>query len=151
MSGTITGTKISALPAAQTITNTDTLPLDQNISGNWATNGAQMQQVYTYMQTAAAALNSTIATVSAAGSSLATATVLTARYNAVTGGTGGVALPAVLGARISVYNFSGASIIVYPNTSSQQIDSSGAGVGKTVNNGSVYHAVAFSATQAYTD
>ena len=78
--------------------------------------------------------------ISAAGTTLATATVLTNHYNSITGATAnpGVALNTAMpiGGSVCVYNRTGVSIIVYPDSSSDQIELNTAGARITLTNGS---------------
>lgn len=149
MSGTVTGEKISALPPAQALSNTDIVPISQIVGTAYATGAVQMQNIRAYVGMTTA--SGTSASVAAAGASLSTATALTAQFNAVTSGTGGVALPSVLNTRISIYNRTGAAINVYPNTSSQAIDGNTAGSPISLAPGASYSVVCFSASQCYTD
>jgi hypothetical protein len=86
------------------------------------------------------------ATVTAAGNSLATATPLSAQFNTVTG-TGGVALPAMIGAQITVFNSNtSGSINLYP-PSGASIDNGTAGAAIGIGPGAYVRVVCVSATQ----
>lgn len=74
-------------------------------------------------------------TVSAAGTTLATATVLTTAVNLVTtvGASAGVALPSCeVGDGIEIYNATATALTVYPDKSTAQINSITAGGGMTL-------------------
>jgi hypothetical protein len=73
--------------------------------------------------------------ISTAGTNLATATVLTATINVVSTCTsGGVSLPKLVpvGITVRVIDRCGSNITVYPDTSSDSIESNGAGVAVTI-------------------
>ncbi|MCQ8240504.1 hypothetical protein [Rhizosaccharibacter radicis] len=76
--------------------------------------------------------------IATAGTTLATATKLTNRFNTVsTCSLGGVSLPAAypVGAMTTVFNRCGAALTVYPDTASTQIESSAAGASVSVASG----------------
>lgn len=88
--------------------------------------------------------------VSAAGSTQATATILTRQINYVTGGSGGVLLPAAVGGeRVVIRNSLGSAINVYPNTGAQINDS---GVNAAVSHAasSMLEYIAVSSTRWFT-
>ena len=86
--------------------------------------------------------------ISAAGTTQANATAITSDIVIITGGTGGVRLPAVTGRRIMIRNNSGSSINVYPN-SGAQIESIGNNVAYLFLTGTTVELISFSATQWY--
>lgn len=96
-------------------------------------------------------LQTSTATVAAAGSNQGGATALTASSVVVTSGTGGVALPTPLGSGLiqEVVNQSGAAIIVYP-ASGGTIDANGTNTGVSVANTATVQFVSTSTTQWYT-
>ena len=73
---------------------------------------------------------------SAAGSTLATATGLTSQVNVITTASAGqgVSLPTgqAIGQTIQVINRSGVDLIVYPESATSQIESDGLGAGQTI-------------------
>lgn len=86
--------------------------------------------------------------VAAAGTTLATATTLTASINVVTSGTGGVDLPsAEIGDEVEILNLSGAQITVYPDSSSSRINSLTAGGGFLLANNTAVKCRKFTATR----
>ncbi len=88
------------------------------------------------------------ASVSAAGSSQGTATVLTAQEVIVTGGTGGVQAWCVVNAPQVIINRSGVAITVYPCTGAA-FESSGTNTGITLANAAAHHVNMTSSTQGY--
>jgi hypothetical protein len=90
------------------------------------------------------------AVVVAAGTTQGTATALTANFNIVTSGTGGVSLPAATsgGFLVSVENRSGATISMYPNSGSS-IEGFGTNGGITLSNNASVMLISISATQWY--
>lgn len=86
-------------------------------------------------------LSSTNAFVPAAGTTLATATDITAALNVVKSGTGGVSLPTVgVGTEVKIYNRSGSAITVYPDaaTSTIEMGTAGAGVSLASNDSATF-------------
>ena len=89
------------------------------------------------------------AAVTAAGTTQATATVLTASVNVVTAGSGGVELPVgVPGMFVTIVNILGGTVNVYP-ASGSQIDSLGANAAYPLGTLAKLEYVAISATQWY--
>lgn len=84
----------------------------------------------------------------AAGTTIATATTLTASINVVTSGTGGVDLPsAMIGDEVEILNLSGAPVTVYPDSTSGRINGLSAGGGFTLGNNTAVKCRKFSATR----
>ncbi len=88
--------------------------------------------------------------VAAAGSTQATATLLTRQINLITSGSGGVLLPVPVGGeRVFVRNNLGSNITVYPN-SGGSINSGSTNAGVTLSAGSGLEYIACSPTLWYT-
>lgn len=86
--------------------------------------------------------------ISAAGSTQGTATAITFDITTISGGTGGVRLPAVTGKRIMIRNNTGSTINVYPNAGAQ-IETLGNNVAYAMLTSTTVELVSFSATQWY--
>lgn len=92
----------------------------------------------------------TALTITAAGTTLATATALTASNNFVSTATSGQGVSlynGVIGDEVFVYNGSGNAIVVYPPTSSQKINQLAAGGGVNLPNATLLAVQKWSSTQ----
>lgn len=101
---------------------------------------------------AAAALAGDVQSVTQTGSDLDGAAAITGEIVVVTAGTGGIRLPADIkaGDKFYVFNNSGANCVLYPPTSSGQINDETAGAGMTLSDNTAALVVASSATRYYT-
>jgi hypothetical protein len=112
---------------------------------NWISSGGDLGYFNTLSVSGLALITNgiqrSLSIVAAAGTTLATATALSAYYVDVTSGTGGVKLPLSttgynqVGSDIWIFNRCGATIIVYPDISTNTIELGTAGAGVTVPNG----------------